>query len=49
MAELARRMGIHKQQIERLFDLDDTSRIKHLEAAFTALGKRLLVAVQDAV
>ena len=47
-AELARRMGIHKQQIERLLDLDHTSRIEQLEAAFEAIGKRLLVAVDNA-
>ena len=47
-AELARRMGIHKQQVERLLDLDHTSRIEQLEAAFAAVGKRLLVAVDNA-
>ncbi len=47
-AEIARRMGIHKQQVERLLDLDHTSRIEQLEAAFVAIGKRLLVAVDDA-
>ena len=40
-AELARRMGTHKQQIEGLLDLDHTSRIEQLELAFRALGKRL--------
>ena len=38
-AGLARRMGIHKQQVERLFDLDHASRIEQieqLEAAFAA-------------
>ena len=40
-AELARRMGIHKQQVERLLDLDHASRIEQLEAAFTALNMRL--------
>jgi antitoxin HicB len=37
-AELARRMGIHKQQVERLLDLDHASRIEQLEAAFRALN-----------
>jgi len=46
-AELTRRMGIHKQQVERLLDLDHVSRIEPLEAAFAAIGKRLLVAVDD--
>jgi len=47
-AELARRMGIHKQQVERLLDLDHASRIEQLEAAFTALSMRLTIGVQHA-
>jgi len=47
-AELARRMGIHKQQVERLLDLDHASRIEQLEAAFTALNMRLTIDVQTA-
>jgi antitoxin HicB len=47
-AELARRMGIHKQQVERLFDLDPASRIEQLEAAFEALGLKLAVSVAAA-
>jgi antitoxin HicB len=45
-AELARRMGIHKQQVERLLDMDHTSRIEQLEAAFAALNKRLVVDIR---
>jgi antitoxin HicB len=47
-AELARRMGIHKQQVERLLDLDHASRIEQLEAAFRALNMRLMIDIQDA-
>lgn len=47
-AELARRMGIHKQQVERLLDLDHTSRIEQLELAFRAIGKRLVTDIRDA-
>ena len=47
-AELARRMGIHRQQAERLLDLDHSSRIEQLEAAFRSLGKRLSVRVDEA-
>jgi antitoxin HicB len=47
-AERARRMGIHKQQVERLTDLDHTSRIEQLEAAFAALGMRLTVDIREA-
>ena len=45
-AELARRMGIHKQQIDRLLDIDHASRIEQLEAAFAALQMRLTVNIQ---
>ena len=47
-AELARRMGIHKQQVDRLLDLDHASRIEQLEAAFAALQMKLTVAIQPA-
>jgi antitoxin HicB len=47
-AELARRMGIQKQQVDRLLDLDHASRIEQLEAAFAALKMRLVVDIQDA-
>jgi antitoxin HicB len=46
--ELARRMGIHKQQVDRLLDIDHASRIEQLEAAFAALQMRLTVAIQPA-
>jgi len=46
--ELARRLGIPKTTIDRLFDLDNHSRLDHIEAAFAALGKRLAVEVRDA-
>ena len=46
--ELAKRMGILKQQIDRLFDLQHSSRIEQLEAAFHAIGKTIAVSVQDA-
>jgi len=46
--ELARRMGIHKQQVDRLPDIDHASRIEQLEAAFAALQMRLTVDIQPA-
>ena len=46
--ELARRLGIPKTTVGRLFDLDNHSRLDYIEAAFSALGKRLAVEVQDA-
>jgi antitoxin HicB len=47
-AELARRMGQAKQQVERLFDLRRYSRLDQMEAAFAALGKELAIEVRDA-
>ena len=47
-AELARRMGIHKQQVDRLLDIDHASRIEQLEAAFAALQMKLTVDIQPA-
>ena len=47
-AALARRIGCHKSQMDRLLDLTHASRLDHVEAAFRALGKRLGVEVQDA-
>jgi antitoxin HicB len=47
-ADLARRMGISKAQVERLLDLRHGSRLEQIELAFRALNKRLELSVQDA-
>ena len=47
-AELARRIGIPKTHIERLFSLRHQSRLNRIEAAFAALGKRLHVEARNA-
>jgi antitoxin HicB len=47
-AELARRLGIPKTTIDRLFDLDRHTRLDQMEAAFEVLGKRLSVEISDA-
>lgn len=47
-AELARRIGIAKTHIDRLFSLRHYSRLNQVEAAFSALGKRLHVEARDA-
>ena len=47
-AELARRMGQAKQQVERLFDLRRYSRFDQIEAAFAALGKQIAIEIRDA-
>jgi antitoxin HicB len=42
-ADLARRLGVHMPQIDRLFDLNHPSRIDFVEKAADALGKRIEV------
>lgn len=45
--ELARRLGWHLPQVDRLLDLHHASRFDQLEAAFAALGKHIEVLVTD--
>ncbi len=47
-AELARRMEIAPQQVQRLFDTNHASRLDQLAAAFAALGRRLVITSQAA-
>jgi antitoxin HicB len=47
-AELARRLGIPKTVVDRLFDLNHKSRLEQIEAAFRALGKELQIHIADA-
>jgi len=47
-AELARRVGISKTNVDRLFDLSYHSRLEQIEAAFLALGKSLAIEIRDA-
>jgi len=44
-SELARRLGWHMPQIDRLFDLRHASRLDQIEAAANALGKEVFVSV----
>ena len=46
-AELARRLGIPKTTIDRLFDFNRHTRLDQLEAAFRVLGKRLSLEVRE--
>jgi antitoxin HicB len=46
--EFARRIGIPKTHIDRLFSLRHRSRLDQIEAAFAALGKRLHVEARSA-
>ncbi len=47
-AEFARRIGIPKTHMERLFSLRHHSRLDQIEAALAALGKRLHIETRDA-
>jgi antitoxin HicB len=47
-AELARRLGISKGNVDRLFDFKHSTRLEMLDAAFAALGKRLVIGVKEA-
>lgn len=44
-AELARRLGWHMPQVDRLFDLNHASRFDQIEAAARALGRHVEVLV----
>ncbi|KAF0161495.1 MAG: hypothetical protein FD157_4127 [Rhodocyclaceae bacterium] len=44
-AELARRLGWHMPQVDRLFDLRHASRLDQIEAAARALGRHVEVSV----
>jgi len=47
-ADLARRIGIPRTHVDRLFSLRHQSRFAQIEAAFAVLGKRLKLEVRDA-
>jgi antitoxin HicB len=47
-SEIARRIGIPKTHIDRLFSLRHHSRLNQIESAFAALGKRLHVEARNA-
>jgi antitoxin HicB len=44
-AELARRLGWHTPQVDRLFDLRHASKLDQIEAAANALGKHVRVEI----
>ena len=46
-SELARRLDVHGPQVDRLFEMTHASKLEQLEAAFGAIGKRLVVGVED--
>jgi antitoxin HicB len=47
-AGLARKMNLHRQEIDRLLDFKQSTSLGKLEAAFAALGKTLNIEVTDA-
>lgn len=46
-AELARRLGWHLPQVDRVLDVQHRSRLDRMEAALGAIGRRLEVIVGD--
>ena len=44
-AELARRLGWHMPQVDRLFDLRHASKLNQIEAAANVLGKQIYVQI----
>jgi len=48
-AELARRLDWHLPQVDRLLEMTHGSKLEQLESAFAALGKRLVLGVEDVV
>lgn len=47
-ADLGRRLGWHREQVDRLFRLDHASRMDQLEAAAKVLGLRVQVSLLEA-
>lgn len=45
-SDLARKLGMHAPQVERLLDLTHKSKLEQVEAALTALGYRVNVSVE---
>jgi antitoxin HicB len=47
-SDFARRLGISKTNVDRLFDFRHHSRLDQIEAAFASLGKKINIEVRDA-
>ena len=47
-SDLAERIGVHKQEMDRIFKLGHATSLPKLEKAFAALGKKLEFSVIDA-
>jgi antitoxin HicB len=46
-ADLARKLNVHRQEIDRLFDFKQSTSLGKLESAFAALGKTLSFEITD--
>ena len=46
-SELARRLDVHLPQVDRLLAMTHASQLEQFEAAFGALGKRLVFGIED--
>ena len=46
-AELARRLGWHLPQVDRVLDVQHNSRLDRMDAALGAIGRRLEIRVKD--
>jgi antitoxin HicB len=49
LAELSRRLGWHREQVDRLFRLDHASRLERMEAAFRALEREIDVEIREEI
>ena len=47
-SELARRLGVRETVVRRMLDPDHETRSEKLQTALAVLGKRIVVAVEDA-
>lgn len=47
-SELARRLGVRETVVRRMLDPDHETKAEKLQAALEILGKRIVVAVEDA-
>jgi antitoxin HicB len=46
-SELARKMKLHRQEMERLLDFNKSTNLDRIESAFAAMGKRISFEVSD--
>ena len=47
-AELARKLGVHGPQVDRLLDLDHKSQLDQIEAAARAIGREIHIELRPA-